>query len=399
MLAAVQPSRFITDSPYRIQMKINTPLSLYHQLIKSGSLQPDSQQENLAVRFEQLYQELTDLPLKESTSSGLLGWFRDKPDITDIPRGLYIYGDVGRGKSMLMDMFYDHVPVERKRRAHFHAFMLDMHARIHDWRQNPKNKTSSGDPLPPLAKALAKEASLLCFDELQVTDVADAMILGRLFTLLLAEGVVIVATSNRPPEDLYKDGLQRDQFLPFIELLREKLDIFHLESATDYRLQQLKSLTQTYLHPLGAAADQFLSESFHKLTQGEQPHTHTLHMQGRTLELNKVHGDIAWCTFEELCARPLGAADYLEISQEFQTLLLAGIPAMTREKRNEAKRFVTLIDALYEHNVKLICTAETKAEELYPAGDGAFEFQRTASRLIEMQSERYLAAPHIVIAD
>ena len=291
---------------------------------------------------------------------------------------------------MLMDLFFENCPIKQKRRVHFHAFMLEVHAFNHQWRQN-----NEGDPIRALAEKVRKDFILLCFDEFHVTDITDAMILGRLFGEFFSLGVVIVATSNRHPDDLYNGGLQRDLFLPFIELLKNNAKVLELAATQDYRLAHLHALTTTYFHPLGEAADQFLQQSYNEFTNRAPIKPGTLYVLGRKLTLSAVHGDVAMTHFEELCEKPLGSADYLEIAREFSTLLVARIPRLCLDKRNEAKRFVTLIDALYEHKVKLICTAEVPANQLYTGGEGAFEFERTVSRLMEMQSENYMRSGHV----
>ncbi len=306
------------------------------------------------------------------------------------PESLYIYGGVGGGKSMLMDLFFENCPIKQKRRVHFHAFMLEVHAFNHQWRQE-----NDGDPIYPLAKKIRNDFILLCFDEFQVTDITDAMILGRLFGELFSLGIVLVATSNRYPDDLYTGGLQRDLFLPFINILKKNTKVLNLTADRDYRLAHLHALTTTYFCPLGKEADLFLQQSYNEFTNHAPIKPGSLQVLGRELTLSAVHGDIAMTHFEELCERPLGSADYLEISREFSTLLIARIPRLHLDKRNEAKRFVTLIDALYEHKVKLICTAEVPANQLYTEGDGAFEFERTVSRLMEMQSESYMSSGHV----
>ena len=277
-----------------------------------------------------------------------------------------------------------------KKRIHFHAFMLDVHKRLHAWR-----KTHGADDfLPRVVQDIAENIRLLCLDEFQVTDVTDAMILSRLFTGLMDAGVVVVMTSNRHPKDLYKGGLQRDQFLKFVDVVKARMEIVEIASPHDYRLAQLAAMQATFVQPLGEEADAFLHESWNRLTGDGRSYRLDIEVQGRVLRIDKHHSGIAWLTFDELCARPLGANDYLELATLCHTLLLQNIPAMRLEDRNEAKRFVTLIDALYEHKVKLLATAAAPPDALYPSGDGSFEFQRTASRLHEMQSERYLALPH-----
>ena len=306
------------------------------------------------------------------------------------PPGLYIYGAVGRGKSMLMDMFFDLAPVGKKRRVHFHAFMQETHARIHTYRQqNPK----SGDPMPDIAKALAKEVQLLCFDEFQVKDIADASILGRLFGLLLDAGIIMVATSNRHPDDLYQGGLNRQRFLPFIALLKNRLAIHELGSETDYRLARLQA-RPVWFTPCGPTARQALDERFLSLTEGVRAAPIDIELKGRSLPVRRAAGGVARMDFAELCIAARGAADYLALASHFHTLVLDNVPKLEPQKKNEAVRFVTLIDALYEAKVKLIASADGEPQSLYPSGDEAFEFERTVSRLMEMQSKEYLALAH-----
>jgi cell division protein ZapE len=304
-------------------------------------------------------------------------------------QSLYIFGDVGRGKSMLMAFFYEACPIQQKRRVHFNMFMLEVHAFIHKWRQ--QNNT---DAIVALAKKIRAAALLLCLDEFHVTDIADAMILERLFSRLFESGLLIVMTSNRHPDDLYQGGLQREQFLIFTKLLQRESKIIELVAKEDYRLMHLHALEATYYFPLDAHADEFVQQSYNEFTNFAAKKVGILQVLGRKVILSSVHGDIALTSFDELCAQPLGPADYTEIAREFSMVIMAKIPKLSPEKRNEAKRFMTLIDALYEHKVKLICTAEVPAQELYTEGDGTFEFRRTVSRLVEMQSESYLQSKH-----
>ncbi len=306
-------------------------------------------------------------------------------------QSLYIFGDVGRGKSMLMALFYEACPIEQKRRVHFNMFMLEVHAFTHEWRQ--QNNT---DAISALAKKIRSSTLLLCLDEFHVTDIADAMILERLFNKLFELEIIVVITSNRHPDDLYQGGLQREQFLIFTKLLQRESKVIELVAKEDYRLMHLHALEATYYFPLDAHANEFVQQSYNEFTNFAAIQAGGLHVLGRKVILSAVHGDIALTSFDELCVQPLGSADYIEIAREFSTLIMAEIPKLTAEKRNEAKRFMTLIDALYEHKVKLICTAEVPAQELYTEGDGAFEFRRTVSRLIEMQSEGYLQSKHTV---
>lgn len=356
---------------------MTSPLGAYRARLASGEIEADPAQAAVAGRLEALSERLADWRPD--------GWLGRSPP----PRGLYIYGPVGRGKSMLLDLFFEAAPVKKKRRVHFHEFMLARHAFLRDARARDVGQEQL---IIQAAKQVADEARLLCFDEIQVTDIADAMILGRLFERLFAEGVVIVATSNRPPDDLYKNGLNRQLFLPFIALLKEKLDILELAGPHDYRLRQLMAAPVWYA-PLGPAADEAMERAWKRLTAGAAPQAVTLDVGGRALRVEREAAGVARLTFEELCARPLGAADYLELAERFHTVLLENIPALSPSMREEAARFRTLIDALYEAKVKLVATAEAEPQNLYPAGDQSFEFERTASRLMEMRSEAYLALP------
>ena len=361
-------------------------LLAYRQRIAGGQLRADAAQEKAVQALDALYRQLTG----DAARPGL--WDRLRGRGAPASHGLYIWGDVGRGKSMLMDLFVSVIEKQKKtRRVHFHAFMLDVHKRLHAFRQ-----LHGGDDLMPrLIAGLIDEVQLLCLDEMQVQDVTDAMILSRLFAGLMDGGVSVVFTSNRPPQGLYQGGLQREQFELFVALLKARMPIIELASPHDYRLEKLRAMARTYACPLGPEADDFLLESWHSLTHGAASHPLHIEVQGRTLRVDKHYHGTAWLTFDELCMRPLGANDYIELAKLCHTLLLQGIPALTRDYRNEARRFVTLIDALYEARVKLIATAETPPEGIYPAGDGNFEFHRTVSRLVEMQSESYLALAHI----
>jgi cell division protein ZapE len=300
-------------------------------------------------------------------------------------QSVYIYGDVGRGKSMVMDLFYDVCPLKQKRRVFFHAFMLEVHTFIHEWQ-----KHNQSDALIVLAKKIRATSVLLCFDEFHVTDIADAMILKRLFSQVFELGVVVVMTSNRHPDDLYQGGLLREQFLEFSTLLKSQAKIIQLQSKMDYRLSYAPASKHSYHFPLDAKANDFAQQVFNKLTQQTAKQSGVLQLLGREIVLSAVHENIALLSFDELCVQPLGSADYIRLANHFNTLIVTDIPKLTAEKRNEAKRFVTLIDTLYEHKVQFICTAEVPAQALYTEGDGAFEFKRTVSRLIEMQSESYL---------
>ena len=363
-------------------------LARYEALLASGELRPDAEQADAAEHLDKLQRQLE----AAHGSGGLLGKFFGKKRET--PRGLYIWGGVGRGKSMLMDLFHDSLSIPQKRRVHFHAFMIEVHARLRDER-----KKELGDPIPPVAAALGKDLRCLAFDEMVVNNSADAMIMSRLFTALMVEqGVTIVTTSNRAPSQLYKDGLNREHFLPFIDLIEQQLDVLTLNGPVDYRLQRLGGLA-TWHTPLGADATARVSEAFFRLT--DYPPEDSVHVPsaeldvgGRTLHVPKSLKGVAVFSFKRLCGEARGAPDYLAIARAYHTVILVGIPRMGPDNRNEAARFVTLIDALYEHKVKLLATADAVPEELYEAGDGRFEFDRTISRLNEMQSADYLALGH-----
>jgi len=371
-----------------------TPIAArYRALVAERGFEFDPAQAELVGRLDALADKLKGYRA-EAKPSGLSRLFGAKP--AEPPRGLYIHGPVGRGKTMLMDMFFDAAPAPLKRRTHFHAFMADVHARLHQWRQALKRGEVTGeDPIAPVAAELAREASLLCFDEFSVRDIADAMILGRLFTGLFAGGVVVVATSNVAPDDLYKDGLNRALFLPFVALLKERLDVVELDARADYRLEKLKR-APVYYKPLSPKADAALDAAFLALTGHERGPSMRIELLGRELDVPQAIDGVARFDFDALCRRPLGPADYLKLAQRFHTIVLDHIPRLSESERNEAKRFVILIDALYDMRVKLIASAAGEPDKLYAGAEGAeaFEFTRAASRLYEMRSADYLALPH-----
>jgi cell division protein ZapE len=361
----------------------------YAALVAAGELRPDPEQQAAAARLDQLAAELEATPKRGSVLWRMLG------KAPDPPRGIYLWGDVGRGKSMLMDLFHDSLRIRRKRRVHFHAFMLEVPAMLREER-----KKEAGDPIPPVAAAIGENVRCLAFDEMVVNNSADAMIMSRLFTALIRdEGVTVVTTSNRAPHELYKDGLNREHFLPFIALIESDLDVLPLNGPVDYRLQRLAGLA-TWHVPLGDAATAQVREAFFRLTDyspEDYEHVPSVDLDlggGRKLHVPKTLKGVAVFSFKKLCGEARGAADYLAIAQTYHTVILVGIPRMGPENRNEAARFVTLIDALYENKVKLFVTAAAEPEELYEAGDGRFEFERTISRLKEMQSADYLAEGH-----
>lgn len=365
----------------------------YDALVSSGAIERDPAQVKLLRQLEALAESLGNYRLARKPSA--LGWLFSKKNPAP-PKGLYVWGSVGRGKTMLMDLFFEALPVRRKRRVHFHAFMADVHERIHDFRQKLKTGAVKGDdPIAPVAEALAQEAWVLCFDEFTVTDIADAMILGRLFTALFAHGVVVVATSNVEPQHLYEGGLNRALFLPFIALLQERMNVVKLESRTDFRLEKLAG-SPVFYTPADEISHAALTRAFKSLTGHEHGKPMTLTVKGHPVEVPQAASGVARFSFDDLCSKPLGAADYLAIADEFETVILENIPKMTFERRNEAKRFIMLVDALYDTKVKLLASAEAEAPELYHADSGreAFEFDRTVSRLIEMRSEEYLSLPH-----
>ncbi|MGB8118591.1 MAG: cell division protein ZapE [Pseudolabrys sp.] len=367
----------------------------YAALVAAGKIEADGGQAVLAHRLTALEQRLDQHRLARKSSS--LGWLFGQRERVGAPlKGLYVYGEVGRGKTMLMDLFFETSAVVRKRRVHFHEFMADVHERVHAYRQSIKNgEGNERDPIHLTAAAIAEESWLLCFDEFHVTDIADAMILGRLFTRLFELGVVVVATSNLAPGDLYKDGLNRALFVPFIAMLERHSEVIRLEARTDFRLEKLTGVPTWYV-PDDSKADAALDETWRRFVGGHAGAPQELMVKGHVVRVPKAAMGAARFSFDDLCGQPLAAADYLRIAHEFHTVIIGHIPVMDHAQRNEAKRFIILIDTLYDHAVKLVASARAQPDGLYLASEGyeANEFKRTASRLIEMRSQSYLGLPH-----
>ena len=353
----------------------------YQEKIVAGTIKPDEAQADVARKLDALATALEDY---DPQSSGLFARLI-KPRNGAAPKGLYIQGEVGRGKTMLMDLFCAAAEIAPKRRAHFHEFMQDIHARLHEARRGGQ------DPLRDVAKAVAAGARLLCLDEMQIADIADAMIVGRLFEILLARGTVVVTTSNLKPADLYTDGLNRQLFLPFIHLMEDKLDVATLDSPTDYRLGRVKG-RETFIHPLGPAADRKLQDLWEKLTDTERGEPRSLEVLGRQLPVPQAAHGAARFTFADLCLAPMGPPDYLAIAKTFGTVFIEHIPALTPRHRNPSKRFILLIDTVYDAHVRLVASAARPPETLYSKGHHAKEFARTVSRLQEMQSASWWGA-------
>ena len=377
------------------------PLPAYRAKLAAGELRADAAQALAAEKLQDLwrrtrgYDPRADSDAASPEEGGFLSrFFRRKPVDEapgDVPTGLYLVGEVGRGKSMLMDLFFDTADVPRKRRIHFHQFMQTCHARVHAWRRANPGGT---DPIPPLAATITGEAALLCFDEFQVHDVADAMILGRLFEALFARGTVVVATSNTAPDDLFRGKPGRDAFLPFIGLIKKRLDVLHLQAQGDYRRDRVRGMP-TWHSPDDGRSERALDAAFRELTGVARGEPATLSVLGRRVAVSQSVRCVARASFDELCGVPLGPADYLALATHYHTLVLDGVPRLGPANFDRARRFITLVDALYEHRCKLVASAAAQPDALYERGENAHMFQRTASRLAEMQSQEYLALPHL----
>jgi cell division protein ZapE len=367
----------------------------YAALVAAGEIERDPAQKALVSRLDRLNERLENHRLARKSSP--LGWLFGRRENEQQPlRGLYVHGDVGRGKTMLMDLFFAACTARRKRRAHFHEFMADVHDRIYAYRQKIKaGEVPDGDSIALTAADIADESWVLCFDEFHVTDIADAMILGRLFTRLFELGVVVVATSNVEPDELYRDGLNRSLFLPFIALLHRYMDVWRLAARTDFRLEKLVSVKVWHV-PDDADADRALDAAWRRITLGQAGAPLDLMVKGHVVHVPRVAMGAARFTFAELCERPLGAIDYLRLAREFHAIVIDHVPVMDYAQRNEAKRFIALIDTFYDNAVKIVASAAAEPTDLYRADEGyeALEFHRTSSRLIEMGSQDYLALPH-----
>lgn len=376
----------------------DSPLAAYRARVAGGSLAPDQAQEFVAERLQDLWRRLQGYDPRpgQAPQPGFMArLFGARKPVEEappgMPQGLYLVGEVGRGKSMLMDLFFDCAAVPRKKRLHFHQFMQQAHRRIHAWK---KAHGDTEDPIPPLADSISTEAALLCFDEFQVHDIADAMILGRLFEALFIRGVVVVATSNTEPDDLFRGKPGRDAFLPFIALIKKRVDVLRLDAARDYRRERIRGLP-TWHSPVDGRAERAIDSAFLELTGEEHGKPMQLAVLGRWVEVPQAARGVARFDFDEICGRPLGPADYLAIATQMHTVVIDGIPRLGPENFEKARRFITLVDALYEHRCKMVASAEAPPDLLYERGENAAMFERTASRLVEMQSQTYLALPHL----
>ncbi|HKM62666.1 MAG TPA: cell division protein ZapE [Acidisphaera sp.] len=383
------------DAPLPDPLLREGPLPAFRARVAAGLLNPDPEQAAAAERLQDLWAKLRGYdPPPRPPEGGLLSRLLRRKKVDEAeerPSGLYLVGEVGRGKSMLMDLFFASADVPRKLRIHFHRFMQQAHGAFHTMRRSNPNLA---DPIPALADRITTQAALLCFDEFQVNDIADAMILGRLFEALFERGVVVVATSNTAPDDLFAGQPGRDAFLPFIALLKSKLDVLTLDGGRDYRRNRILGM-QTWLVPADERARRVLDEAFGMLSEGAPQRPERLFVMGRTLDVPRAADGVARFSFEELCGRPLGPGDYLALATHFRALVLDDVPRLSPANYDEARRFITLIDTLYDHRVKLVASADALPDQLYETGEGAKAFERTASRLEEMQSEEWLALPHL----
>ena len=364
------------------------PVDRYRALVEAGSLERDPAQEAAVARLQQLHRRI-DGYRPAVARFARSDWFGlRRRTMPAPPCGLYIHGAVGRGKSMLMDLFADGAGVERKRRTHFHEFMQDAHDLIHDWRQGNR-RGGDTEPIRPTAAHLAERHWLLCFDEFEVRDIADAMIVARLFEAMFACGVVVVATSNRHPDDLYRHGLQRDRFLPFIEILKARMEIVHLDDGLDYRLDRLRNMA-VYHVPSGPASEPALDQAFEALTDGRSGQPERIAYRGRDIIVPEACGPVARFAFADLCETPMGPGDFLAIARRYRSVIISGIPLLGVERRDAARRFITMIDTFYDNHVHVVLSADGPPQSLYDGNDWGFEFERTVSRLMEMQSVEYI---------
>jgi cell division protein ZapE len=380
------------DSPGADTAAQRGPLPAFRAEVAAGRLAPDASQQEVAERLQALWSRLRGYdPPPRPANGGLFARLLRREPQPEQPNGLYIVGEVGRGKSMLMDLFFAAAEVRRKQRIHFHRFMHNVHLRFHAFRQA---HSRIADPIPPLADSIATEAALLCFDEFQVNDIADAMILGRLFQALFERGVVVVATSNVAPDDLFKGQPGRDAFLPFIALIKQRLDVVTMDTGRDFRRARLRGL-RTWLVPADTRAERELDLAFFRLTSRAPAGPETLHVMGRSFVVPLAAAGVARCDFDQLCGSALGPADYLALASRFHTLVLDAVPRLSPDNYDKARRFIMLIDTLYEHRVTLLASADAQPDQLYQRGENAKMFGRTASRLDEMQSQHWLDLPHL----
>lgn len=364
---------------------MTTPIQRFKDKVAAGLLDADGKQEQAALALDRLYGDVVTHHGEKTGWVKRMAIFKGKEAV---PRGVYMYGPVGRGKSMLMDMFFDAIPFGiKKRRVHFHQFMIEVHEYIHSRRVGGVIEDMDA-ALPSLASIISNRSKILCFDEFHVTDVADAMLLGRLFTAIFDHGVSVVITSNWQPDDLYKGGLQRERFLPFIELIKKRMDVICLDGEIDYRARKLRELS-VYFMPLGSASAARADNLFSSLTEEEEPYADLISVKGRTIEVPIASKGVARFSFAQLCERPLGAEDYIAIAKRYHTVFLENVPRLGYDRRNEAKRLMTLVDIFYDHHRNLVITADEQPDRLYSGTDHAFEFQRTVSRLQEMQTPEY----------